>query len=238
MRVSPQLKSRVAVLAALVMLAAGLTASATASTRLDHAGASCPRGSKPAVIGGNFKCLRAGQQCSRRYQASYRKYGFHCVNGRLRKGTGVKPPAPAPEPPAPPPPAPPGQAGHFKGLTSQLTTFEFDVSADGWSVSGIKTGQINEGCTPPGHIWGNMYDFGSYSLRLGTDGSFTLDYPHQSSIDFPDVRVTTNARLTITGHVTGGTATGNLQLSVTFVYQGVPWSCGSGLQTWTASRVS
>jgi hypothetical protein len=233
-------KSRVGFLViVLVAIAAAASTSAPASESSDRLTASCPQGSKPATIAGKFKCLRTGQRCLVRYQRTYRKYGFHCVNGRLRKGTAAKPPAPAPEPPATPPPAPapPGQAGHFKGLTSQLTTFEFDVASDGWSVSGIKTGQINEGCTPPAHISGNIYDFGSNTLRLSTDGDFTLDYPHQSWIDFPDVRVTTSARITINGHVSGSSATGDLQLSVTFVYQGVPFSCGSGLQTWTAMRV-
>jgi hypothetical protein len=85
--------------------------------------------------------------------------------------------------------------------------------------------------------YGTIYDFGASTFPVTSDGSFTVDYSHQSWIDFPDVRVTTNARLTINGHMLGSTATGNLQLSVTFVYQGIAFSCGSGLQTWTATRV-
>ena len=44
-----------------------------------------PNACKPAVIGGKHKCLRVGQVCKARYQAAYKKYGFTCVNGRLRK---------------------------------------------------------------------------------------------------------------------------------------------------------
>jgi hypothetical protein len=75
-------------------------------------------------------------------------------------------------------------------------------------------------------------------VPLAADSSFTLDYPHQSWIDFPDGRVTTNARLTITGHLSGAVGTGNLQLSVTFTYHGMAYSCGSGLQTWSVTRVA
>lgn len=214
-----------------------LASTAAARSRPEGGLASCPAGSKPAVIAGKFKCLRVGQRCKTKYQAAYKKYGFTCVAGRLRRYRPAPPNPPAPpEPPAPPPPPQPvALPGHYQGLTSQLTTFEFDVT-DGFHVTGIKTGQINEGCTPPGHIYGNIYNFGTYTLPLASDGAFTLDYPHQSFIDFPDARVDTNARLTITGHVLGSSATGNLELSVTFVYQGTPYSCGSGLQTWTATR--
>ena len=96
--------------------------------------ASCSRGFKPAIIAGKFKCLKSGQKCAKRNQKAYRKYGLSCVNGHLRKG--APPPAPPPAPPAPPPappplPTPPAQPGHYKGLSSQLTNFEFDVTPDG-----------------------------------------------------------------------------------------------------------
>lgn len=31
-----------------------------------------------AVIGGEHKCLRAGQFCARRYDNGYHRYGYHC----------------------------------------------------------------------------------------------------------------------------------------------------------------
>ncbi|WP_028061167.1 hypothetical protein [Candidatus Solirubrobacter pratensis] len=37
-----------------------------------------------AKIGGKSKCLQRGQFCAVRYKSQYRKYGFNCVNGRLR----------------------------------------------------------------------------------------------------------------------------------------------------------
>ncbi len=84
----------VALIGAIVFAAGGVGAGAM--TTPASSSASCRPGFKPAIIGGNFKCLKVGQRCLSRYQASYRKYGFTCTRGRLRKKTSV--------PPAPPPP--------------------------------------------------------------------------------------------------------------------------------------
>jgi hypothetical protein len=46
---------------------------------------SCSAGYRHATIGGEHKCLHAGQYCARRYQAKYHRKGFHCkASGRLR----------------------------------------------------------------------------------------------------------------------------------------------------------
>jgi hypothetical protein len=94
-----------------------VVASASAGPRTDSRGApakKCHAGYVRAVIGGKVKCLHSGQFCATRYNRSYRRYGFICVNGRLRRLTKPRPvpspPPPAPLPPAPPPPAPPPPA--------------------------------------------------------------------------------------------------------------------------------
>jgi hypothetical protein len=51
----------------------------------------CSSGYTDAVIGGEHKCLHAGEFCSAGHEAEYEKYGFSCVNGRLQSGA----PAPA-----------------------------------------------------------------------------------------------------------------------------------------------
>jgi hypothetical protein len=201
---------------------------------------SCRPGSKPAVIAGNFKCLRAGQRCSLRYQRAYRRYGFHCVSGRLRKGTGVRvtppPNAPAPSPPPPPAPTPAAVDGHYKGLTSQNETFEFDVFSGGLAFRGLKTGQINEGCTPPGHIYGNYFDWPNYVVPVTVSGDFLIDTPLNGGTvgGWP-----ASGRLTIRGHMAGQAGSGSLELSTTYTNgsNGVTYSCGSGLQTWTVTRI-
>jgi hypothetical protein len=43
--------------------------------------------------------------------------------------------------------------------------------------------------------------------------------------------------LTIRGHMNGQAGIGSLELKTTFVANGVAYSCGSGLQTWTVTRV-
>jgi hypothetical protein len=127
------------------------------STAPEANAASCARGTKPAVIGGNFKCLRVGQRCLTRYQGAYRRYSFHCTNGRLRRGTGLSvTPAPSPvTPPPPPAPTPAAVDGHYKGKTSQNETFEFDIGGHGSLFNGLETGQINVGCTPQFNIYWN-----------------------------------------------------------------------------------
>jgi hypothetical protein len=194
--------------------------------------AACPPGSKPAVIGGKAVCLHTGQRCKTRYQATYKRKGFICVAGRLRKRVVVPPPSPPPTPTPPPttPPPPPAQPGHYHGTDSQLETIDFDVSADGTQVVNAMTGQINEGCTPPGHLYGGGLATGH--APISASGDFTIDFTYTGKIgDFPST-----GHFTLTGHFNGVAATGTLQDSVSFNANGTAYSCGSGLQTWTATR--
>jgi hypothetical protein len=39
----------------------------------------CGRGYTRAVIGGQVKCLRAGEFCAHRYDRQYRRYGYRCI---------------------------------------------------------------------------------------------------------------------------------------------------------------
>jgi hypothetical protein len=66
-------------------------AATTASTHHAHhpaavAAKTCSRGYTHAVIGGQQKCLRAGEYCSRSHKRQYPKYGYACTkrdrNGR------------------------------------------------------------------------------------------------------------------------------------------------------------
>lgn len=192
--------------------------------------AGCPAGSKRAVIGGKVKCLRAGQKCAPRYRAAYKRYGFSCVGGHLRKRSVAPPPQPPPPAPPPPAPAPLAQPGHYKGTTSQLEIIEFDVTADGTRVVALLTGQINEGCNPPAHLYGgNLHDG---TAPIAADGSFKIDFDYTSQVGSDP----STGHFTLTGKFNGTGFTGTLQDNVSFTDQGTPYSCGSGLQTWTASR--
>jgi hypothetical protein len=225
------------IVAALIVIGAvavfGGAAATVAAGQTSGSFSSCPKGSRPAVIAGSFKCLKVGQSCKARYQGSYRKYGFHCVNGRLRKGTGVShtPPPPAPSPP-PPEPTPAAIDGHYKGVTSQNETFEFDIVSGGLVFRGLKTGQINEGCTPPGHIYGNYFDWPDYAVAVTLAGDFTIDTDLRGSVG--DSQST--GHLTIRGHMNGQAGSGSLELKNAFTSNGVAYTCGSGLQTWTVTK--
>jgi hypothetical protein len=224
-----------------VALVAMIGAVVLMSTAPEANAASCARGTKPAVIGGNFKCLRVGQRCLTRYQGAYRRYSLHCANGRLRRGsTGpfdtAAPPQGPPPPPLPPPaPTPAAIDGHYKGVTSQNETFEFDISNGGLSFRGLKTGQINQGCTPQFHIYGNYFNWPDYSVSVSRSGDFTID-TERSGAYVGQSPATTH--LTIRGHVTGSTASGSVELNTSFrdVGTGIAYSCGSGLQSWTVTR--
>jgi hypothetical protein len=192
----------------------------------------CPAGTKRVVVGGNVKCVRAGQKCKAKYQAAYKKVGLTCVTGRLRKRPTPPPPAPTPEPPPPaPPPPPPAQPGHYHGLTSQLTTVDMDVTSDGATVTNIRTGQINQGCTPPAHIFGGGIT--DATRTVASDGTFLVDFTFDGT--FSD-GTAYNGRITMTGKFTAATASGTLSATLNFVDNGIAFACGSGQQTWTASR--
>jgi hypothetical protein len=147
------------------------------------------------------------------------------------RGYPYTPPAP-PSPPQPPPP--PGQPGHYKGNTSQNEDFEFDVTPNGSGVTGLITGQINQGCTPPVNIYGNRQNGGSYTVPISSDGSWTINVTYQSYVDtYPS-----SNHLKITAHMNGAVGTGNLELTTTFTAFGTAYSCDSGLVTWTVTRTS
>ncbi len=219
----------------LTLLLGALVCVASTASAANSSPDACRVGTKRAVIGGKVKCLRAGQVCQARYQTAYKRYGFTCVKGHLRKRTTPptpQPPAPpAPVPPTPPPP--PAQAGHYHGTTSQLEVIDFDVTSSGRTVTNVSTGQINEGCTPPGSLSGGNYKSpGGALIPISADGTFTIDFDYKGTVGGSP----STGHFTLIGHFTGAIATGTLEDKTSFTYNGVGYSCGSGRQTWTASR--
>jgi hypothetical protein len=217
--------------AALVAAAAGTGA---ASPQPPHVAlTACKAGTVPATVGGHHVCLAAGRKCKARYERIYRKKGFHCASGRLHRIKPSTPPPPPPPPPPLPPPPPPAQAGHYKGTSSQLTDFEFDVTPDGSAVSRLVTGQINESCNGGVTLYGGDLDSGTATIPIDPGGSFKLDVTFASTVGSdPSVD-----RVVITGNFSGATATGTLLVTTSFTDQGTPYSCTSNPQTWTATRV-
>jgi hypothetical protein len=83
-------------LAALVLSAAIFAAAGVSPVGMPAIGTQsayakpCPAGFVHAVFtwSTRHRCLKAGQYCERAGNPQYHKYGFQCVNNRLRKQTG------------------------------------------------------------------------------------------------------------------------------------------------------
>ena len=93
-------------------------------------------------------CLRAGTACKATYNSIYKKHGFTCIAGHLRKTPTAKPPAPTPVPPYSPP------TGTVGTANTTVTVGLFDASnGQGWIVlsqttipSGMVTFVITNNC--------------------------------------------------------------------------------------------
>ena len=73
-RLTILLASALAALAAVTSSPAKpLAAATTTAARV------CSSGYKHAVIGGQEKCLRAGEFCAHRYDSQYHRYGYRCI---------------------------------------------------------------------------------------------------------------------------------------------------------------
>ncbi len=108
------------------------------------------------------------------------------------------------------------------------------MTSDGYRVTNLKTGQVNAGCTPHFNLYGGEINLGAYAMNITADGSFGVEWDNNGTIGGV-VPYTGHTR--ITGHFNGPTASGNLEDTLSFVYSGTAFACGSGLQTWTVSRI-
>jgi Cupredoxin-like domain len=102
---------RLVVLAVLAALVAVAASTALGRNTRPNAPAVCAKGAVAARVGGKAVCLHAGMACKAAYNRIYKKHGFTCVAGHLRKSTKAKPPAPTPTPPDPPYTPPTGPVG-------------------------------------------------------------------------------------------------------------------------------
>jgi len=121
------------------------------------------------------------------------------------------------------------------GTTSQNELFAFDVTADGAGLTNLRTGQINQSCTPPDYyISGNYLNFDGYRANIAADGSFSIPFSGNSTVGSDPSKVTG----LITGHFSGAIASGTLVYVTSWDHQGTHYDCSSGNQTWSATRTS
>jgi hypothetical protein len=198
---------------------------------------SCPRGAIAAIVKGNFACLRVGANCHARDQATYRRYGFSCSEGRLRKY--VKP-RPAPTTTvvvttsAPPPPA--FETGHYVGTTSQFQPISFDVTTSG--LQNVTSGDVNGSCNPQFNLYGGNLDIPSWPIN--PDGSFTVKWSYSGAVTVTGGRQsgqtgTEQGTTDFEGRVQGAIAAGTLKEDSTIELASVGYVCSSGLVTWSAT---
>ena len=115
---------RLVVVIALLVLVAVAASTALGRNAQAAATAACAKGTVAARIGGKSVCLRAGMACKATYHSIYKKHGFTCSAGHLRKIPTAKPPAPTPTPV--PPYSPP---------TGAVGTANTTVTVDLWDAS-------------------------------------------------------------------------------------------------------
>jgi hypothetical protein len=65
--------------AAACLLGGGYAAAPVHAAPAAVARTSCSAGYVPGTIGGQAKCLRAGEFCTHALDAQYRRYGFRCT---------------------------------------------------------------------------------------------------------------------------------------------------------------
>ena len=75
---------RRAIVGGIAALSLLIAAPAAAPAQPSIAHKTCSSAFVHGVIGGQEKCLHAGEFCAARYKRQYLRYGFRCVAGRLR----------------------------------------------------------------------------------------------------------------------------------------------------------
>ncbi len=85
----------------ILLCVTGLLLTGAASAGVSHASlvpqhALCSSGFVDGIIGGEHKCLHAGEFCAVRYESDYEKYGVTCLSGRLSSGCRARSALPDP----------------------------------------------------------------------------------------------------------------------------------------------
>jgi hypothetical protein len=130
----------------------------------------------------------------------------------------------------------PAIPGHYSGKTSQNETFDFDVTSAGTAITSLRTGQINQSCSPPAYISGGRLDFGSNTYPIAADASFTIDVTYPGTVSGGGQTATTTTHVVIAGRFAGQTASGTLIKTLTFTLFGTNYTCTSNPQTWNVTR--
>ncbi len=145
-------------------------------------------------------------------------------------------PSPPPTPPTPPPPPPPVAvtAGPYQGQINQGNFMYFDVLPDR-TVSNWRTNEIPEECENDGILRGGFWAVYPTPVPIANDGSFLIDWEGTVTADWLDGPAKFHVK--IAGRIEGSAASGTVQSSSEFKYQGENYRCNSGQLPWAANRV-
>jgi plastocyanin len=152
---------RLVVLVALVVLGAVAASTALGQNARPDSTAACAKGAVAARIGGKSVCLRAGTACKATYKSIYKKHGFTCVAGHLRKTPTAKPPAPTPAPPYTPPTGTVGTAN----TTVTVEMFDDPIPLFVLSQTTIPSGNVTFAIT---NKCGGPCSFDLQGIKAGT----------------------------------------------------------------------
>lgn len=109
--------------------------------------ATCASGAVAVRIGGKSVCLHTGAACKRVNNSIYRKHGFTCISGRLRKISTTNPPPPPP--PYSPPTGPVGTANTTVTVEMDDNPIPLFVLSQATIPSGNVTFTITNKCLGP-----------------------------------------------------------------------------------------
>lgn len=138
-------------------------------------------------------------------------------------------------PPPPPPTTGTAPVGHYVGKTADNENWSFDIAGNGFQLTNLQTGQMNQSCEPPDITLsgGDLTDPGPETVNQ--DGTFSLSFTLNGTVG-TDASTDT---FTITGAVKAdGTASGTYKEDTSFTdsSSGTAYSCTTGNQTWTATK--
>ena len=150
---------------------------------------------------------------------------------------GVPAPAPAPTPVPTQPPAPtvsPATPGSYRGQT-QNGNYVFFIVSGNRTLTGFRVNDLPESCQPPNLSLFGGEDFGDSTFPIRDDGTFAAEGVWNGSNVQGDAEWThwdgkLNGRFD-----TATTVSGTILENSGLKYKGTPYTCTTGLITWTAT---
>lgn len=180
-----------------------------------------------------MKCLRVGATCKKRYNRAYRRYGFVCVSGHLRR-VATPPPPPAPASAATASAARDGGALQGDDVTERRLRIRRRV---GRHVPLQHRHRAGQRVLRSRHARALRWESPWRRRADRFSGNFKIDVTFNGTITIDQNTDPTTDHVTITGHFSGSSASGTFLEVTQFTDSstGTAYTCSSNPQTWTAT---